>query len=315
MAMLSPRERTAFCIAPATAPVAAALHPPRVITVVDRHAHGVLRSFRFWHAAVLLSSSTRLFADRTLAGGSGDRRFAGRVAPGDPAAACLVRAEFPGQSWFGRDAHRHRFSVGNWAWRHCGPGAVGAASRSHTSSAARGLTSRSTGRPGKRLFLSPCGGAPVDSTVRPLATPCDCGRFTPSISMRRASSRFGARRYSPGKCSVDRTEGYRHHPQLQRFRSCELPRSAINRYLAIVWTEAQSRGYRFDRSKLGRNVSVRRIRVTDGQLQYEWRWLLNKLQRRNPIVYRRHLEVSVPTAHPLFRVVSGPVAEWEHVQQ
>jgi len=112
-----------------------------------------------------------------------------------------------------------------------------------------------------------------------------------------------------------RTKGYRHHPQLQRFRSSELPRSAINRYLAIVWAESQSRGYRFDHSKLGRDVSVQRIPVTDGQLQYEWHWLLKKLQRRTPTVHRHHLEVSVPAVHPLFRVVSGPVAEWENVQQ
>lgn len=112
-----------------------------------------------------------------------------------------------------------------------------------------------------------------------------------------------------------RTKGYRQHPQLQRFRVCATPRSAVNRYLAVVWAEALSRGYKFDRSKLGRNVSVERIATTDGQLRYEWRWLLEKLRRRSPLVYRRHLEVSVPSVHPLFKVVSGPVEEWEHVQE
>jgi len=112
-----------------------------------------------------------------------------------------------------------------------------------------------------------------------------------------------------------RTQGYRHHPQLRRFRSCKSPRSAINRYLAIVWAEAQSRGYRFDPSKLGRNARVQRIPVTDGQLRYEWHWLLKKLHDRAPVVHDRHLEVSMPAVHPLFHVVSGPVAEWEHVQQ
>lgn len=112
-----------------------------------------------------------------------------------------------------------------------------------------------------------------------------------------------------------RTKGYRQHPQLQRFRLCATPRSAVNRYLAVVCAEALSRGYEFDRSKLGRNVPVQRISATDGQLQYEWRWLLEKLQRRSPLLHRRHLEVSVPTVHPLFRVVSGPVAEWERVRE
>jgi hypothetical protein len=110
-----------------------------------------------------------------------------------------------------------------------------------------------------------------------------------------------------------RTTGYRQHPQLKRFRSCGSPRTAINRYLALVYAEARSRGYAFDRSKLGRIGSGQCLLVTDGQLQYEWWWLLSKLQRRSPSVYRRHTEVSLPAAHSLFRVVPGPIAEWEHV--
>jgi Pyrimidine dimer DNA glycosylase len=111
-----------------------------------------------------------------------------------------------------------------------------------------------------------------------------------------------------------RTKGYRRHPQLLRFRSCPSPRAAINGYLAVVFAEAQSRGYQFDRSKLGPAARVPRIRVTDGQLRYEWTWLQSKLRERSPAVYRRNLEVPVPTAHPIFRVVPGPVAEWERVQ-
>lgn len=59
---------------------------------------------------------------------------------------------------------------------------------------------------------------------------------------------------------------------------------------------------------------IPQIRSTDGQLQYEWSWLLSKLQRRSPAVYRRNLEVSAPAAHPIFRVAPGPVAQWERVQ-
>ena len=111
------------------------------------------------------------------------------------------------------------------------------------------------------------------------------------------------------------TKGYRRHPQLRRFRACATPRGAINRYLALVYAEAISRGYNFDRSKLGPSGASERILVTDGQLQYEWGWLLGKLKLRSPYVYRQHLEVSFPAAHPLFRVVSGPIADWEHAQQ
>ena len=109
------------------------------------------------------------------------------------------------------------------------------------------------------------------------------------------------------------TRGYRHHPQLLRFRSCASPRAAINRYLAAVYDEASSRGYNFDRSKLGRSAQAARILVTDGQLRYEWSRLLDKLRRRSPALHRAHLRIAIPRAHPMFRVVAGPVAEWERV--
>jgi len=112
-----------------------------------------------------------------------------------------------------------------------------------------------------------------------------------------------------------RTVGYRQHPQLARFRSCASPRSAINRYLALVHAEAVARGYAFDRSKLGRAGVAQRIPATGGQLQYEWAWLLQKLRQRSPAVYRKHLEVEIPEAHPLFRIVAGPIEAWERVQR
>lgn len=109
-----------------------------------------------------------------------------------------------------------------------------------------------------------------------------------------------------------RTAGYRHHPQVQRFHACTLPISSINHYLATVYSEAKTRGYQFDRSKLSRARPVETISVTDGQVQFEWGWLLSKLRRRNPQVYRHHLAISTPELHPLFQMVVGPVAEWEH---
>jgi hypothetical protein len=111
------------------------------------------------------------------------------------------------------------------------------------------------------------------------------------------------------------TTGYRHHPQLERFRSCAAPRAAINAYLAQVYREACARRYCFNRAKLGRIASDLQLRATDGQLRYEWSWLLSKLQRRSPLVYRRHRAVRMPEAHPLFEIVRGPVEAWERVQE
>jgi hypothetical protein len=112
-----------------------------------------------------------------------------------------------------------------------------------------------------------------------------------------------------------RTAGYRHHPQVNRFRQCAAPRSAINAYLGHVHQEAESRGYHFDRAKLARVASAPRMLVTDRQLRYEWTWLLGKLRRRSPAVYRLHCTVRLPAVHPLFDVVPGPIEAWERAPQ
>ncbi len=110
------------------------------------------------------------------------------------------------------------------------------------------------------------------------------------------------------------TDGYRHHPQLQRFRGCRWPRSAINAYLVGVHCEASFRGYNFTRSKLASVAIAQQIETTDEQLRYEWSWLLHKLRVRDPEACRRHSTVTLPAAHPLFRVVQGPVCKWEHIR-
>src|SRR5678815_1718275 len=46
------------------------------------------------------------------------------------------------------------------------------------------------------------------------------------------------------------TSGYKHHPQLDRFKTHAQPRSAINSYLAGVYAEALARGYSFDATKI-----------------------------------------------------------------
>ena len=108
-----------------------------------------------------------------------------------------------------------------------------------------------------------------------------------------------------------RTRGYRHHPQLDRFREQLAPRSAINAYLQAVHAESVVRGYRFDRAKAGRAGTPERITATIGQLEYEWKHLLAKLRERSPGDYRRLKGLGRPQAHPLFALVEGPVAPWE----
>jgi hypothetical protein len=110
---------------------------------------------------------------------------------------------------------------------------------------------------------------------------------------------------------LGRTRGYRHHPQLERFRAQARPVAAINSFLAEIHAESLARGYSFDASKVGRTRMSGALRETRGQLEFEWQHLLAKLRRRDPARYRTQRRLKGPKAHPLFRIVAGPVRSWE----
>lgn len=110
-----------------------------------------------------------------------------------------------------------------------------------------------------------------------------------------------------------RTRGYRAHPQLERFRALADPEAAIGLYLSAIADEADLRGYRFDRSRIGHPGAIGApvAEVTTGQLGHEWAHLRAKLAARSPETWERWRDVSAPTPHPLFRAVEGPIASWE----
>ena len=107
------------------------------------------------------------------------------------------------------------------------------------------------------------------------------------------------------------TVGYRHHPQLERFRAHSAPRSAINAYLVAVLEESQLRGYSFNTKKVGPVRGPIELPATAGQIAYEWRHLLGKLQARSPGIFVQARAIKEPQPHPLFRVTAGVVAAWE----
>ncbi|HET7125827.1 MAG TPA: pyrimidine dimer DNA glycosylase/endonuclease V [Lysobacter sp.] len=109
------------------------------------------------------------------------------------------------------------------------------------------------------------------------------------------------------------TRGYRQHPQLQRFRAARDPLAAIDAYLAAVHAEAVARGYAFDASKFDAKACAPAIAVARGQLEHEWQHLMRKLEVRNPESHARWRDLQRPRAHPSFRAVAGPVADWERV--
>ncbi|WP_309066795.1 pyrimidine dimer DNA glycosylase/endonuclease V [Microbacterium sp.] len=113
---------------------------------------------------------------------------------------------------------------------------------------------------------------------------------------------------------AERTRGYRHHPQLERFRAQPDPVAAIGAYLSALADEADARGYRFDRTRVIRpGTSAAELAVTEGQLALEWAHLGARLAVRSPDVAERW-RLDVPTPHPLFHVVPGPIESWERAR-
>ena len=108
-----------------------------------------------------------------------------------------------------------------------------------------------------------------------------------------------------------KTAGYRHHPQLHRFRAQPSPLCAIAAYLRAVHAEAATRGYRFDAGKISAGRTAPRIAVTRGQLDFEWHHLMAKLEARAPERWRTMSASDAVEPHPLFRMVPGEVADWE----
>lgn len=116
------------------------------------------------------------------------------------------------------------------------------------------------------------------------------------------------------KVLMNQTRGYRHHPQLQRFKDAKNPLQTLRSYLWEVVIEAQRRGYQFDASKIkGKRNFHSKIPVTHLQLQFESEHLLKKLKKRALQKYKflTQKQKIKWRAHPLFRVVRGSVADWE----
>lgn len=108
-----------------------------------------------------------------------------------------------------------------------------------------------------------------------------------------------------------KTRGYRHHPQLYRFRTCGAPLSAIAVYLSHIHYEASARGYNFDKTKIGRPAEKVILSVTRGQLSYEMGHLLKKLASRSTELYELLLNEVDPSPNPIFVVKPGKVESWE----
>jgi len=110
---------------------------------------------------------------------------------------------------------------------------------------------------------------------------------------------------------LGKTKGYKNHPQLIRFKNTDSPSSAIGKYLTVVADEADRRSYNFDRNKIVELTFKNRILVANGQMNYEFKHLLNKLKLRDQDLYEKFKNLKKINPHPLFDVVTGEVEPWE----
>lgn len=117
------------------------------------------------------------------------------------------------------------------------------------------------------------------------------------------------------KVLLGETKGYQNHPQLIRFREQDDPIISMGVYLEYVYIESKARGYNFNHEKIVKVDTCKQILVTTGQLEYEWMHLRAKLRQRDPerLKQLKTLVAKDIFPHPLFKVVKGPIEEWENV--
>lgn len=113
------------------------------------------------------------------------------------------------------------------------------------------------------------------------------------------------------KVLLNQTNGYRNHPQLKRFKQQADPVMAIGYYLQGIVDEADRRGYHFDVSKIVSIQSHSQMTVNAGQIIFEWKHLMTKLQIRSPERHRELVGCESIVLHPLFAEVEGGVEDWE----
>jgi hypothetical protein len=108
-----------------------------------------------------------------------------------------------------------------------------------------------------------------------------------------------------------KTKGYRHHPQLARFRGSGRPLDAINAYLSAVYDEAHSRGFKFDARKKNESFGSVRLTVTRQQMEFEAAHMKLKLAKRDKTKFYELDRARKIKAHPLFIIKNGGIESWE----
>jgi len=98
-----------------------------------------------------------------------------------------------------------------------------------------------------------------------------------------------------------KTKGWVHHPQLDRFKVVKNPIPYIDTYLKYIYEESCKRGYCFDRKKLGKKFTKKKLKVSRDFLKKEISDLKAKLKKRDPAKYRELIKAKQIELNPIFR--------------
>lgn len=110
------------------------------------------------------------------------------------------------------------------------------------------------------------------------------------------------------------TNGYTKHPQLKRFLETENPLESIGTYLHFLHQESVVREYTFNRELImfppASNAFVK-LKVTEGQLEYETKHFLTKAAKRDRELWCKLNIEPMLGGHPMFESIPGGLEEWE----
>ena len=114
-----------------------------------------------------------------------------------------------------------------------------------------------------------------------------------------------------------KTNGYKNHPQLDRFKLLDNPLIGINTYLNEVYLESVSRGYEFSKNKIDSSLISKDLRVplNDEQLGYEFKLLKAKLKIRDNKSYQKIKDIEIPEHVSIFSIRKGPIENWEKIKK
>ena len=112
------------------------------------------------------------------------------------------------------------------------------------------------------------------------------------------------------------TKWYKSHSQLERFKKQKFESIIfLDTYLRNIYLEACERWYNFDSSKFWSQFTVKKIQVTNWQIEYERNHLISKLKKRDEKKYKELIKKSSKEVriNNIFEVVDWEVENWERI--